>query len=121
MTTSTAKKVQAPSRRSDVRTRRYYRCRRPECGGTHFVAAQIERRFTDLLSSRARHLPARTREAVRALAHIWDYLIPVNQQRAVRMKFERVVWHESNRTLRMTLRKPTAGHDATRAGDDARA
>jgi hypothetical protein len=70
MTTSTAKKVQPPSRRSDVRTRRYYRCRRPECGGTHFVAAQIERRFTDLLSSSARHLPVRVREVVHALGLI---------------------------------------------------
>jgi len=108
MTTSTRRKVVAPSRRSDVRTHRYYRCRQLGCDGDHFVAAQIEQRFVDLLRARARHLPARTREVVHALGHIWEYLIPVNQQRAVRMKFERIVWHPSNRTLRVKLREQPA-------------
>lgn len=50
-------------------------------------------------------MPVRTREVVHALGQIWEYLIPVNQQRAVRMRFERIVWHASNRTLRLTLRQ----------------
>ncbi len=108
MTTSTSTKVAAPSRRSDDRTRRYYRCRQPSCAGQHFVAAQIEQRFKDLLLGRARHLPERAREVVHSLGHIWDYLIPVNRQRAVRMKFERIVWHTSNRTLRVKLRRAQA-------------
>ena len=50
---------------------------------------------------------------VHALGRIWENLTPVNRQRAVWVKFARIVWHESNRTLRVTLRDPSNERDVS--------